>query len=633
MADPVEELEAQLAAATDPRGKVDILNALSRELRDVDGQRALAYAQAAYDLVRTIPDYAEGLVVSLARLAESNMQLSRLGPALGLALEALSLVESHQDLRLRAQVLRILNAIYEYLGDYPNALAYGYKALEAAQTAADRIGEALALNLLGIVYGKMGEHRQAMAAYEQALAVFEEAGRRRHVAIMLNNIADACLFLGETERGLECGQRSLEIARGLGLDMGQATVLCTIGDIHLQRGDQAEALACFGQALELARRLGYRYMEMCALISAGKAHGALGQPDEAIALLEQALAIAVETGARKEQCEAHQALAGLHKQRQDYRAALEHYEQYRAVERIIFNEDADRRIKNLQVLHQTETARREAEIYRQRSAQLEQEIAARGQAEEMLRQYADRLERQNAELEAFAHTVAHDLKTPLDALRLASAVSLGEFAVLSQEEQYDLLQVTDRCAQRIENIIDELLLLTSVRGQEVEPQPLEMGPIVERALERLQYLVASHRAVVRRPAEWPAALGYGPWIEEVWVNYLSNALKYGGQPPEIEIGATLLDPGWVRFWVHDNGAGLTEEERGRLFALFERLHQVRTEGHGLGLSIVRRIVEKLGGRVGVEAGVPGVGELQEAGRPGSTFYFDLPRAGEGGRAS
>ena len=624
MSDPIAELEAQLAAASDPRTRIDLLNALSKALRDIDAQRALAYAQAAHDLAVANPAYREGLVLSLARLAESHMQLSRLEPALAQALEALSLSEPLENRPLLAQVLRILDAIYEHLGDYPTALAYGYRALEISQSGGDRIGEALAHNLLGIVYGKLGDYRQALAAYDQALGIFQEAGRRRYVAVLLNNIADAYFFLGELDRALEYGRRSLQIARELGLEMGEATVLSTIGDIYRQKADYAQALACFGQALDLARRLDFRYVEMCALMSMGKIHGALQQQAEAIPLLEQAVAIAAAIGARNELSEGHQTLAELHKQRQDYRAALDRYEQYRAVKEAVFNAEADQRIRNLQVIHHTETARKEAEIYRLRNVELEQEIAARRQAEERLRQYAEELEKQNAELEAFAHTVAHDLKSPLNSLRLASSLSEYEFMTLPPEEQYDLLRVADRCGRRIGNIIDELLLLTSVRGQQVEPQPLDMGPIVERALDRLHYLIATSQAQVRRPAEWPAALGYGPWLEEVWVNYLSNALKYGGRPPQIELGAHLLDTAWVRCWVRDDGPGLSEEERERLFAPFERLHQVRTEGHGLGLSIVRRIVEKLGGRVGVTPNT--AGEQGETGGTGSTFYFDLPQA-------
>ncbi|MEJ2751008.1 MAG: HAMP domain-containing sensor histidine kinase, partial [Anaerolineae bacterium] len=116
--------------------------------------------------------------------------------------------------------------------------------------------------------------------------------------------------------------------------------------------------------------------------------------------------------------------------------------------------------------------------------------------------------------------------------------------------------------------------------------------------------------------DWPLALGYTPWVEEVMVNYVSNALKYGGRPPYVELGATRQPDNRVRFWVRDNGLGLTPEQQAKLFTEFERLGQTRANGHGLGLSIVRRIVEKMDGDYGVEStAVPG---------EGCTFYFTLP---------
>jgi signal transduction histidine kinase len=113
----------------------------------------------------------------------------------------------------------------------------------------------------------------------------------------------------------------------------------------------------------------------------------------------------------------------------------------------------------------------------------------------------------------------------------------------------------------------------------------------------------------------------------VWVNYISNAVKYGGQPPDVELGAERLidpstsQPATVRFWVRDNSSGLSVEQQVELFAPFTRLEQVRATGHGWSLSILRRIVEKLGGEVGVES---------ELGR-GSKFFFTLSAAPAAGR--
>jgi signal transduction histidine kinase len=256
---------------------------------------------------------------------------------------------------------------------------------------------------------------------------------------------------------------------------------------------------------------------------------------------------------------------------------------------------------------------RQARLYEQ----AQQEITERRQAEAMLRQYAADLESRNAELDAFAHTVAHDLRNPVTFITGYAQVLEHKYQELPDETVQQFLRSIAQGGRKLGTIVDELLLLSSVRAkQEIEIHPLEMGHIVAEARGRLLHLIEEEQGQIILPDGWPVALGHGPWIEAVWANYISNALKYGGQPPHVELGATTEPDGWVRFWVRDNGPGLAPQEQARLFTPFERLHHERAEGHGLGLSIVQRIVKKLGGQVGVESeGVPG---------QGSTFFFTLP---------
>ena len=141
-----------------------------------------------------------------------------------------------------------------------------------------------------------------------------------------------------------------------------------------------------------------------------------------------------------------------------------------------------------------------------------------------------------------------------------------------------------------------------------------MADVVTQVHQRLAHTIDEYQGQIIMPKTWPPALGYAPWIEEIWANYLSNGLKYGGKPPRLELGATPIDKNYIRFWVHDNGQGMTEEEQNRLFVPFTRITQARIEGHGLGLSIVQRIAEKCGGQVGVDSQIG----------QGSRFYFSLP---------
>jgi PAS domain S-box-containing protein len=257
------------------------------------------------------------------------------------------------------------------------------------------------------------------------------------------------------------------------------------------------------------------------------------------------------------------------------------------------------------------------------------DITRRKEMENALLEYQHQLEEQNEELRAFSHTVAHDLKTPLSSIIGYGDLLQQRYATMPPEKLGQLLSTIVQTGYRMNNIVDELLLLSGVRDTEVEMAPLDMADIVSSALQRLAFMIRKQQAVIVLPDVWPTALGHGPWVEEVWVNYLSNAIKYGGQPPRVELGATAHENARLRFWVADNGAGLAPEEQAKLFAPFERLHQVRIQGHGLGLSIVHRIVEKLGGQVGVRSPVPPELRSSSAGEEdghGCAFYFALPSA-------
>lgn len=220
------------------------------------------------------------------------------------------------------------------------------------------------------------------------------------------------------------------------------------------------------------------------------------------------------------------------------------------------------------------------------------------------------------QLDAFAHTVAHDLKNPLGVITGYMTFLNDNWSALPAEQVQELLQTISQTGYKMSNIIEELLLLASIRQSEIKLQPLNMGLIVSESLLRLNYMLEEYNANVVVAEDWPVALGHAQWIEEVWVNYISNGLKYGGQPPHLELGATATGNGMVRFWIRDNGPGVSPAAQEKLFTRFTRLEETRAKGHGLGLSIVQHIIERLDGDVGI---------VSKAGQ-GSEFFFTLPAA-------
>jgi PAS domain S-box-containing protein len=225
------------------------------------------------------------------------------------------------------------------------------------------------------------------------------------------------------------------------------------------------------------------------------------------------------------------------------------------------------------------------------------------------------LTERNNELDAFTHSVAHDLKNPLSLIIGYAELINEESGDLSVEELREFADSILFNAKKMITIINALLLLASVRKEDVTPQTLDMLAIVHDAVRRLRKLIGDRQASLTYPEEWPAVKGYAPWIEEVWVNYVSNALKYSGSPCVVEIGFDDLGEG-VCFWVRDNGPGIPADKLDNLFKPFTRLSDIDVEGHGLGLSIVGRIIAKLGGNVNAESLPQG----------GSLFSFTLPKA-------
>jgi signal transduction histidine kinase len=239
------------------------------------------------------------------------------------------------------------------------------------------------------------------------------------------------------------------------------------------------------------------------------------------------------------------------------------------------------------------------------------------QAQAELRLYAQELEVRNQELDAYNHTIAHDLKSPLTGITLKAEVVKMLFRDLPPDAIKQLDDIKDS-ALKMADMIDQLLWLTKLRDATASAESVHVDQVVQSALSRFQHQIEQASIAVEVAPAFPPALGHAQWIEEVFANLISNAIKYMGKDnpaPRIKIsGSRQAD--MARYEVCDTGVGITPEDQAHLFEMFTRLHTVEAEGLGLGLSIVHRIVSKLNGHIGVES---------ERGK-GSAFWFTLPAA-------
>ncbi len=242
------------------------------------------------------------------------------------------------------------------------------------------------------------------------------------------------------------------------------------------------------------------------------------------------------------------------------------------------------------------------------------DYSERKQAELAIRETQTHLEAANKELEAFSYSVSHDLRAPLRAVDGFSQAVVEDFGPLLPAEGQRQLQTIRESAQRMGDLIDDLLTFSRLSRQPLLTQSVNMEEMVKTTLEAVAAEYPG-RDVHIAVGALPPANGDPSLLRQVWQNLISNAFKYTTKRAEarVEIGARPRDDG-TEYYVQDNGAGFDMQYAHKLFGVFQRLHRAEEyEGTGVGLAIVERIVERHGGRVWADA-IPG---------RGATFYFNL----------
>lgn len=264
--------------------------------------------------------------------------------------------------------------------------------------------------------------------------------------------------------------------------------------------------------------------------------------------------------------------------------------------------------------HLADALKKRDEELRHTHANLERQVAERTQE----------LRSSNEQLEAFSYSVSHDLRAPLRAIDGFSQILLNEHAENLTPEGKRLLTVVVKNTQQMSHLIENLLTFARLGRQEPHAASVRMGALAREIADEL--LVAEgHRRTTVEIEALPAALGDPAMIQQIWINLLSNALKFTSNMANVFITVgSKTGPGQNTYWIKDNGVGFDPKYAHRLFQVFQRLHSSSEfEGTGVGLAIVQRIVQKHGGRVWAES-LPG---------EGATFFFTLPAAppAEGGK--
>ncbi len=263
----------------------------------------------------------------------------------------------------------------------------------------------------------------------------------------------------------------------------------------------------------------------------------------------------------------------------------------------------------------------------ERTKQLQIEIADRTQVEAQIQQLNETLERRvsdrttqlaeaNAELEAFCYSVSHDLRAPLRTMQGFTQALLEDYGEQLDQTGHDYASYIVEAAVQMDTLIGDLLAYSRLGRSEIQLQPTDLNFVVQEALKQLAAQLQERQAEVTVDYPLPQVLAHRPILVQIVTNLISNAVKFvePGTQPKVRVSSEI-SPSWIRLWVVDNGIGIAPEYQERIFRVFERLHGVEIyPGTGIGLAIVRKGIERMGGQVGVQS-QPG---------KGSQFWIDLP---------
>lgn len=261
------------------------------------------------------------------------------------------------------------------------------------------------------------------------------------------------------------------------------------------------------------------------------------------------------------------------------------------------------------------TARKEAE---KKLRQAHEQLADRAvQLEARVVERTAELSSTNKQLEAFVYSIAHDLRAPLRSMQGFSVMLVEEAGAALSETGRDFAGRINKSAQFMDALLQDLVAFSCIAQQKIELVPVELETVVRAVLSRLETEIQEKAGRVEIVGLQATVMAHEPTLGQVLTNLICNALKFVRPDVPALIRLCAEDRGWfVRVWVEDNGIGIAPEHQEQVFGLFTRLHGEKFEGTGIGLAIVQKGIERMGGNVGLES-TPG---------QGSRFWFELRKA-------
>jgi signal transduction histidine kinase len=644
----------------DETTRIGALISLSWRIKSSDPDEALTLAKQALDISRELG------FVGLAARALNNMgviywQKGDFPQALDHLFEAFHIYREENDSLGIARIHTNIGLIFSDQGHYDRALEYYLVSRTIYEQLGTIAGLAPVLNNIGTVYQYQGDFSQAEAYHLQSLALKDALGDQKGIAFSLNNLGLVRQYMGDYSQALEYFNRALAIRETLPELRETAITIGNIGYLNLLLGEVRPAMEYFLRA----RDIYYEINDQSGLAKTynhmGRAMFARGRPNDAILYFQTSLDYAEKVGLPRlisdNFRDLSQSMAGI----QDYRAAFDYQERYLAMRDSIYDEEAQRRIIEMELMYDRERKEDEIELLRINNeiSQLNLEkqrilqnfllvvialvvgllillmnryrfiTKTNRKLQELnshLREQTAKVEELNQQLnvtnsakDKFFSIISHDLRNPFASIVSFSRILKRDIDNLGREELQDLVAELDKSVLKISNLLENLLQWSRSQGGKIKPLPaqISISGIVKENLNLFAPMAREKGIELLNELPGDVYAWADPnMVDTVIRNLVSNALKYTDSNGIVRVGSEPLDQ-QVSLFVEDTGIGIAKEDQENLFHpdAFHSTYGTRDEkGSGLGLMLCKEFVVKMGGHIYFDS--------QQG--SGSRFVFTLP---------
>jgi len=645
--------------------RVEILHRLVRYHWRNEPDSVIHYAQEMLLLSQSLR-YTLGMAHAYNAISYVYERRADFPKAMESRLHALELYEALKDKNGIAWCYHSLGNINDYQGKYDLAIDYHLKALKLREEIQDQKGVLWSLNRIGDCFANQGKHELALQYRSRALAQAEEIGLEDGICSAMTGVATSYLRLSRYTEAKQYAQKALALSEKLGDKRYTDLALTALGESELYEHNYEKALSYFMRGLKIRQDMQIQNYVAESLERISRTLFLQKKHDAALQYALRSLETAASVRARNEEKNAYQLLYEICREKGDYRVALNYFEKFAALKDSLLSLEAQKRIAELELHLENERKDREIEAlqkdreaklltqrllvalailslmiivlialgYRQKArkneelSELNAKLNEARQKAETERQAAEQANLFKTELLGIA---AHDLQNPLQSI-IGFAMLIAE-KVENQPETKSMAETITRSAQRMLGIITDLLKTTAIDSSSIvlEKSTIDLSALLHTVVENNQQLAQRKSQCLEVSLE-PQLLAEvdSRRMYEVFENLLSNAIKYSPEGKTIWVSSYRVEEhetskeqvyaNRLRVTIRDEGQGLTKDDMQKVFGRFQRLSARPTGGEsstGLGLSIVKKIVELHGGKVWAES---------EGKNKGSTFFVELPAA-------